>query len=163
MRYAATSTNPGKTYECPAADDDYNAGAAALGPSLIMAANHPDTTQFWDYVILGLVASSRWDVQWNRYDASVAERAGRAEGKLSLTLGHQSVSPNEEGEPMQRGDRAPDFELPDETGHPRRLSEMQVPGDAKQPSTACARLPLGSLASTKGIASAVHPLVIARG
>ena len=25
---------------------------------------------------------------------------------------------------MQRGDRAPDFELPDETGHPRRLSEM---------------------------------------
>ena len=56
MRYAATSTNPGNTYECPAADDDYNAGAAALGPSLIMAANHPDTTQFWDYVILGLVA-----------------------------------------------------------------------------------------------------------
>ena len=95
MRYAATSTNPGKTYECPAADDDYNAGAAALGPSLIMAANHPDTTQFWDYVILGLVASSRWDVQWNRYDASVAERAGRAEGKLSLTLGRQSASLNE--------------------------------------------------------------------
>jgi hypothetical protein len=25
---------------------------------------------------------------------------------------------------MQRGDRAPDFELPDEAGHPRRLSEM---------------------------------------
>jgi thioredoxin-dependent peroxiredoxin len=25
---------------------------------------------------------------------------------------------------MQRGDRAPDFELLDETGHPRRLSEM---------------------------------------
>ncbi len=25
---------------------------------------------------------------------------------------------------MQRGDRAPDFELPDETGHSRRLSEM---------------------------------------
>ena len=24
---------------------------------------------------------------------------------------------------MQRGDRAPDFELLDETGHPRRLSE----------------------------------------
>ena len=43
---------------------------------------------------------------------------------LSMTLGHQLVSPNEEGEPMQRGDRAPDFELPDETGHPRRLSEM---------------------------------------
>jgi hypothetical protein len=43
---------------------------------------------------------------------------------LSLTLGHQSASPNEEGEPVQRGDRAPDFELPDETGHPRRLSEM---------------------------------------
>ena len=31
--------------------------------------------------------------------------------------------------------------------------EMQVPGDAKQPSTACARLPSGSLASTKGTAS----------
>jgi thioredoxin-dependent peroxiredoxin len=43
---------------------------------------------------------------------------------LSLTLGHQSASPNEEGEPTQRGDRAPDFELPDETGHLRRLSEM---------------------------------------
>jgi peroxiredoxin Q/BCP len=26
--------------------------------------------------------------------------------------------------PMQPGDRAPDFELPDETGQPRRLSEM---------------------------------------
>ena len=25
---------------------------------------------------------------------------------------------------MQPGDRAPDFELPDETGQPRRLSEM---------------------------------------
>jgi hypothetical protein len=32
-------------------------------------------------------------------------------------------------------------------------SEMQVPGDAKQPSTACARLPSASLATTKGIAS----------
>ncbi len=29
---------------------------AALGPSLITAVNHPDTTLFWDYVILGLVA-----------------------------------------------------------------------------------------------------------
>ena len=32
--------------------------------------------------------------------------------------------------------------------------EMQVPGDARQPSTACARLSSGSLASTKGTASA---------
>jgi hypothetical protein len=34
--------------------------------------------------------------------------------------------------------------------------EMQVPGDAKQPSAACARLPSGSLASTKGTARAPH-------
>jgi len=33
-------------------------------------------------------------------------------------------------------------------------NEMQVPGDAKQPSTACTRLPSGSRASTKGTASA---------
>ena len=43
--------------------------------------------------------------------ASAAERAGRADADLSLRLGHQSASPT-------------DFELPDETGHPRRLSEM---------------------------------------
>jgi hypothetical protein len=69
----------GRHTNLPSADDDYNAGAAALGPSLITAVNHPDTTLFWDYVILGLVALGR---QWNRYDASVAERAGRAEGRL---------------------------------------------------------------------------------
>jgi hypothetical protein len=32
-------------------------------------------------------------------------------------------------------------------------SEMQVPGEARQPSTACTRLPSGNRASTKGIAS----------
>ena len=41
--------------EFPLSDDDYNAGAVALGPSLITAVNHPDTTLFW-CVILGLVA-----------------------------------------------------------------------------------------------------------
>jgi hypothetical protein len=66
----------------PAADDDCNAGAAALGPSVITAVNHPDTTLFWDYVILGLVAIVAVGRQWNRYDASVAERAGRPEGRL---------------------------------------------------------------------------------
>jgi hypothetical protein len=49
---------------------------------LITAVNHPDTTLFWDYVILGLVALVAVGRQWNRYDASVAERAGRAEGRL---------------------------------------------------------------------------------
>ena len=33
-------------------------------------------------VILGLVALVAVGRQWNRYDASVAERAGRAEGRL---------------------------------------------------------------------------------
>ena len=46
----------GKLANVPAADDDYNAGAAALGPSLITAVNHPHTTLFWDGVIFGLVA-----------------------------------------------------------------------------------------------------------
>jgi hypothetical protein len=32
-------------------------------------------------------------------------------------------------------------------------SEMQVPGDVKQLSTACTRIPFGSLASTNGTAS----------
>jgi peroxiredoxin Q/BCP len=109
----------------PAADDDYNAGAAALGPSLITAVNHPDTTLFWDYVVLGLVAlvavgTSSGTVMTRRLLSGPA--GPRAD--LSLMLGHQSVSPIEEGEPVQRGDRAPDFELPDETGRPRRLSEM---------------------------------------
>jgi hypothetical protein len=44
-----------------------------------MAVNHPDTTLFWDYVILGLVALVGVGRQWNRYDASVAEQA---EGRL---------------------------------------------------------------------------------
>jgi hypothetical protein len=31
-------------------------------------------------------------------------------------------------------------------------SEMQVPGEVRQPSTACTRTPFGSLASTNGTA-----------
>jgi hypothetical protein len=48
--------DPGKTYECSSGRRCLQCWAAALGPSLITAVNHPDTTLFWDYVILGLVA-----------------------------------------------------------------------------------------------------------